>query len=145
MRIGVIADTHGRIPSAVLGHLHGVEELWHLGDVTEPATLAVLDQLGVPVTVVRGNCDSCMDWPLTLSLVREGVRFHLEHIPPRHPPPDCDVLLHGHTHVPRDEMIGGVRWLNPGTAGKPNKGAPPSVAVLEAAGGKIVAWNLIRL
>jgi hypothetical protein len=33
------------------------------------------------------------------------------------PPPT--IIIHGHTHKPRNEMIDGVRWFNPGTAGKP--------------------------
>jgi putative phosphoesterase len=144
MKIGVIADTHGHVPAGLLDQLQGVEELWHLGDVCEPSVLNLLADLGCPLRVVRGNCDSCMDWPLELDLERGGVKFHLVHIPPRQAPPGCQVLLHGHTHVPRDEMIAGVRWLNPGTVGKPNKGAPPSIGILEVAGGAVTAWRTLR-
>ena len=28
--------------------------------------------------------------------------------------PRADYILHGHTHVPRDERIGGARVINPG-------------------------------
>jgi len=145
MRIGIISDTHDHLPESVALIFGGVGEIWHLGDVCEVSTLMGLRELGCPVQVIRGNCDACMDWPLTLDLARGGVKFHLVHIPPRTAPQGCDALLHGHTHVPRDEMIGGVRWLNPGTAGKPNKGAPPSVAILEVDGGRILAWNRILL
>jgi uncharacterized protein len=145
MRIGVISDTHGQIPASVADHFMGVDEIWHLGDVCDPSVLSPLDELGVPLKLVRGNCDNCMDWPLVLDLQRGGLRFHLEHIPPRQAPHGCQILLHGHTHAPRDEMVGGVRWLNPGTAGKPNKGHPSSVAVIEIADGGVLEWRLIRL
>ncbi|MCE9588438.1 MAG: metallophosphoesterase family protein [Verrucomicrobia bacterium] len=47
----------------------------------------------------------------------------LIHIPPKPTKlGSCDLLLHGHTHVPREEMIAGVRVLNPGTIGKANNG-----------------------
>lgn len=101
---------------------------------------------GPPVTLVRGNCDSDFSWPLTADLTRNGLRFRLQHIPPERPPDNCDVLLHGHTHVPRNETIGGVRYLNPGCVTRPNRGAPPSVALLQfPAKGKTFSWRLQRL
>lgn len=124
---------------------HDVDEIWHLGDVCEVSVLMELRGLGPGVWVVRGNCDACMDWPMVLDLERGGVKFHLVHIPPRTAPEGCAVLLHGHTHIPRDEWVGGVRWLNPGTAGKPNKGAPPSVGFLEVDGGRVTGWKTVML
>jgi putative phosphoesterase len=114
MRIAVISDTHGAYPADLPERLRGADEIWHLGDVGEPETLAEFAQPGVPVHVVRGNCDDA-PWPLTLNLEREGVTFHLVHIPPRHAPAGTRVLLHGHLHVPRDDVdVRGVRWLSPG-------------------------------
>ncbi|MDX6766130.1 MAG: metallophosphoesterase family protein [Candidatus Methylacidiphilales bacterium] len=145
MRIGILSDTHDHLPASVPGLFAGVDEIWHLGDVCDVRTIYALRELGCPVRVVRGNCDSCTDWPLTLDLERGGVRFHLVHIPPREAPAGCAGLLHGHTHVPRDESVRGVRWLNPGSAGKPNKGAPPSVAFLEVEEGTVRSWKVVRL
>ena len=50
---------------------------------------------------------------MTATMQRVGVaRFHLVHIPPEKAPEHTQVLLHGHTHVPRDETdAAGVRWL----------------------------------
>jgi predicted phosphodiesterase len=78
-------------------------------------------------------------------LERNGVRFRLIHIPPKSAPANTDILLHGHTHVPRDETIGGVRFLNPGCVTRPNRGAPASVAHLEIAPDGALYWELIRL
>ncbi|MFT3783861.1 MAG: metallophosphoesterase family protein [Nibricoccus sp.] len=130
MRIAVIADTHNRYPKKLLYHLAAADEIWHLGDVCLPSVLTDLEQLRRPIRVVLGNNDS-EDWPLHLNLRRNGVRFYLTHIPPLHPPDNCDVIVHGHTHVPRDEVVGGVRWLNPGCISRPNRGVGPSFGFLQ--------------
>ncbi|HEY8990732.1 MAG TPA: metallophosphoesterase family protein [Luteolibacter sp.] len=120
MRIAVISDTHGHYPPDLPEKLRGADEIWHLGDVGGPETLVEFEQLGVPVHVVRGNCDGWPAWPLHRELEREGVRFHLVHIPPAHAPKGVRVLLHGHLHVPRDDVdVRGVRWLSPGCVSQP--------------------------
>jgi putative phosphoesterase len=145
-RILVLADTHNKLPQAVIDLAREANEIWHLGDVCDASVLDELKLLGPPVTLVRGNCDWNFEWPLTVDLTRNGTRFRLQHIPPpaRKSPTDCDVFLHGHTHVPRDETIGGVRFLNPGCVTRPNRGAPPSVAFLEFPRSGF-EWRLIGL
>lgn len=141
MRIAVIADTHDRLPVDLAERLRGAGEIWHLGDVCAPDTLAELESLGVPLRVVRGNCDA-HPWPVALDLVREGHRAHLVHIPPRRPPAGAELVLHGHTHVPRDETDPlGVRWLNPGCITRPNRGAPAAFAWLSLERGRAPLWT----
>ena len=141
MRIAVIADTHDRLPADLAERLRGAGEIWHLGDVCAPDTLAELESLGVPLRVVRGNCDA-HPWPVALDLVREGHRAHLVHIPPRRPPAGAELVLHGHTHVPRDETDPlGVRWLNPGCITRPNRGAPAAFAWLSLERGRAPLWT----
>src|SRR5436190_14618480 len=140
MRIAVIADTHDRLPESVCDAIRDADEIWHLGDVCSPEILVTLGRIA-PLRVVRGNCDSETDWPLTLDLKREKLRLHLEHIPSRKPP-KCDVFLHGHTHVPRDETVGGVRFLNPGCITRPNRGAPASYAWLTLGDGALI-WKVM--
>ena len=144
MRILVMADTHNRLPPKVLALAENVAEIWHLGDVCASPILDQLRLPGPPVTVVRGNCDSDFEWPLTLDLTRKGRRFRLQHIPPspRQMPANCNVLLHGHTHVPRDETIGDVRFLNPGCVTRPNRGAPASIAFLTIRSSGELEWQL---
>jgi putative phosphoesterase len=146
-RILVIADTHNKLPQTVRDLAREANEIWHLGDVCNVSLLDEIKLLGPPVTLVRGNCDSNFEWPLVVDLTRNGTRFRLQHIPPppRKLPGDCDVLLHGHTHVPRDEAIGGVRFLNPGCVTRPNRGAPPSVAWLELGKEGDFEWRLVML
>ena len=140
MRIAVISDTHDRLPAGVCKNLRGADEIWHLGDVCAPAILTRLEKLA-PLRIVRGNCDAETDWPLALDFETEGLRIHLQHIPSRKPPP-CDLFLHGHTHVPRDETIQGVRFLNPGCITRPNMGAPASHAWLTLEKGR-VEWKTV--
>jgi uncharacterized protein len=145
VRIAVIADTHDRYPSTLPNRLRGADEIWHLGDVCEPTTLIAFEDLGPRLYVVQGNNDSYPRWPLTLKMEREKIRFFLVHIPPPEAPPDCDTILHGHTHVPRNDLINGVRWLNPGCVSRPNRGAPPSFAWMTIHAGKLLHWELVRL
>src|SRR5215467_14755795 len=143
-RIFVLADTHNRLPDSVKEMAKDADEIWHLGDFCAEVVLEELRAVGPRVTLVRGNCDSNFEWPLVLDLVRGGLKFRLQHVPPDHAPDDVDVLLHGHTHVPRNERRGRVLFLNPGCVTRPNRGAPSSVAWLEIANGKI-NWKLVQL
>ena len=143
-RIFVLADTHNRLPERVSKIARGADEIWHLGDVCTEAILDALCAVGPRTTVVRGNCDSNFEWPLVLDLTRGGLKFRLQHVPPDQPPDDVDVVLHGHTHVPRHERRGRVLFLNPGCVTRANQGAPPSVAWLEISDGEI-NWKLVSL
>jgi len=78
--------------------------------------------------IVRGNCDFQEEWPLTEDFEREGFRIHLIHIPPTRAPAGVQLLFHGHTHVPRNELVGSARFYNPGCITRPNRGAPASFA-----------------
>ncbi|HUE40392.1 MAG TPA: metallophosphoesterase family protein [Chthoniobacterales bacterium] len=144
LRVLVIADTHNKLPQKIVDLAHEANEIWHLGDVCEPTITDDLEAIGPPLTVVRGNCDWTSDWPLVVDLTREGLKFRLQHIPPESPPDDVDVVLHGHTHVPRNERRKGVLFLNPGCVTRPNRGSPRSVAWLEIENGRI-RWQLIEI
>src|SRR5207245_7354574 len=112
--------------------------------VSVEASLDERRALGPPVTLVRGNCDSNFEWPLVVDLVRDGLKFRLQHVPPAHPPDDVDVLLHRHTHVPRNERRGNILFLNPGCLTRPNRGSPPSVVWLEIIDERI-DWKVVPL
>ena len=142
MRIAVIADTHDRLPSRVLAAIRSANEIWHLGDVCNSVIETSLVATGVPLRLVRGNCDSNEDWPLTLDFTLEGFRIRLIHIPPTAAPSGVDLLFHGHTHVPRHEVVGRATFYNPGCITRPNRGAPASYAWLELIVGESPRWTL---
>ncbi len=145
LRIFVLADTHNHLPDNLEVLAAGADEIWHLGDVCAPSLLVRLENLGPPLTLVRGNCDGNFEWPLVVDLKRNGVRFRLVHIPPSRAPEKVDVLLHAHTHVPRNERKDGVLFLNPGCVTRPKRGAPSSVATLGIALDGALSWSLTRL
>lgn len=144
MRIAVIADTHGRFPEPLIPVLGEADEIWHLGDFCDLATLDAVRSIGRPFYAILGNNDFGLDLPAQLVLERFGKTFLLTHIPP-HKAGRTDFLLHGHTHVPRDEMIDGTRFLNPGTIGKPNKGAPTSYAWMTISPNGMITWEIVRI
>ena len=93
-----------------------------------------------------GNNESHNLWPLSLILQRERWRFFLAHIPPRRIPAGVQVVLHGHTHVPRDETdLSGVRWLNPGAISHPRGESPASFGWLTIKAGQPLEWQVERL
>ena len=145
MRVFVLADTHNKLPQKIVDLARGADEIWHIGDVCAEWILAELRATGRPVVIVRGNCDSNFDWPLAVDLTRGGLKFRLQHIPPERPPDGIDVLLHGHTHVPRNERRGNVLFLNPGCVTRANQGARPSVAWLEIADDGKINWRPVPL
>lgn len=142
MRIAVISDTHNHLPDSVLDSIASADEIWHLGDVTDERILTYVRALGRPLKIVRGNCDSSMEWPMQLRFTVAGLNVQLIHIPPAQAPADTDLLLHGHTHVPRHEMVGKTVFLNPGCITRPNRGAPSSYAWLTLEEGKPYRWEV---
>lgn len=145
LKIFVMADTHDRLPPTIAALAEGSDEIWHLGDVCAPRLLEAVEMIGPPVTIVHGNCDDEPRWPLMVDLERNGIRFRLVHIPPPQPPAGVDVVLHGHTHVARDENKDGVRFLNPGCVTRPNRGSLPSVATLEIDADGTLRWSVRRV
>ncbi|MEY2880980.1 MAG: hypothetical protein RLZZ15_3360 [Verrucomicrobiota bacterium] len=142
MRIAVLSDTHDKFPASLGPQLAAADEIWHLGDVCDPAVLRTLETLGPPVRVILGNCDSEPGWPVALELERAGVRFYLTHIPPARAPAGAHAVLHGHTHIARDDRdAAGVRWLNPGAVTGPRLGGA-SFAWLTVEDGKIAGWKI---
>lgn len=123
LRLGVIGDTQGRykLPAlleTVTAHFKDVDEIWHAGDWQDPAVLTGLAALGKPLTVVNGNAPDDPAYPMTVVRQLEGLTIGMVHRPPR--PADewvrgCDVVIHGHTHRWRDEVVGGTRFINVST------------------------------
>jgi putative phosphoesterase len=137
VRLGILSDTHGdaaRARRAVeLLRSRGATRILHLGDI---GSESVLDHLvGVDSTVVFGNCDDARSLrryaellgiavahPAAIIELKSGGRSlrigithgHLLDEIEQLFRAEVDILLHGHTHVARDDMVGSTRVMNPG-------------------------------
>jgi putative phosphoesterase len=140
LELGVLADTHGRLrPEAVIA-LEGCAEFYVAGDLCSPLIVPVLADLA-PTFAVAGNCDDDPALPLLVCREVAGVRILMHH---GHRPVDesayrPDVVITGHTHVPRIVEEGGVLRLNPGSAGPRRFNLPVTVARLTLRDGRASA------
>lgn len=141
MRIGVISDTHGRLPAGIHDAFQGVVLILHAGDIGSEHIIAELETIA-RVVAVRGNVDTDSTYPDTRRLTLEGVDIFLCHEPSRivNLTPMPDIIIHGHTHIPKNRKEGQTLWLNPGTAGKPQFGqSERTVAILTIGEGEPTA------
>lgn len=141
MEIGLISDTHGLLRPRVFEVFTGVRRILHAGDIGPPELLAELETIA-PVTAVWGNTDGFEVREQTSAAVRielQGRRVVLLHghqlgTPTpralRSASPDADIIVYGHTHRPLIDHTDGILVVNPGAAGAPRFGLPPSVAIL---------------
>ena len=131
MKVGLVSDLHRQLPTVVMKALQGVDRILCAGDIEVEPILWELQTIA-PVTAVKGNNDYGIDLPLSTTFTLEGVRFFMVHRPQDigTPADDVAVVVHGHTHIPRNEVIGGVHYINPGSPSYPRGGSDPSVAIL---------------
>lgn len=111
--IGIISDTHNKLPDEALEALRGCDKVIHAGDICAPEILWQLE-CAAPVCAVLGNNDHQdfgPDVSSVASFVEDGVRFVIVH-EPRHLKGALEshvsdqnevVAVHGHTHVPKLE------------------------------------------
>jgi len=59
--------------------------------------------------------------------------------------PTADVVVFGHSHLPHDEVLSGVRFFNPASAGPRRFDYPVSVGMLELRGGRVVSSRFVPL
>jgi putative phosphoesterase len=125
-----IADTHGKLPEQAVELLKKCEFIIHAGDVCDTQTLEKI-QLIAPTLAVRGNNDFFAGLRENEIIQLNGICFHINHYPSEisRIVPSSDWYIFGHTHIPHDETLGRTRHYNPGSVGKANKGAPPSMAL----------------
>lgn len=151
-RIGIISDTHGRLSEAARTALLGVDYVIHAGDIGDPSILMDLEAIA-PTTAVLGNNDYLVDYEPgvneTAHQVINDVRIFVSHFPQDAERAanggNYDLAIHGHTHVPRDEMRGDCRIINPGSTTRPRGGSKPSVALVEVENGKIESMRFVQV
>lgn len=139
MKIGVLSDTHDNkqnFQTALEAYRQlGITQLLHLGDMTSPPTAQLTE--GFRMVYLTGNMDrdpiglrnTVLDLHPDNQIVDryesdlEGLSIVAVH-GHREPPVEelagsgkYDLVLTGHTHRRRDEMVGNTRIINPGALG----------------------------
>jgi len=147
VRLGVISDTHGMLRPQVFEIFKEVDHILHAGDVGRSDLLIELSALA-PVTAVYGNTDG-LDLRAQLPQVAEieldgfiivvthGDQFGSPNPAKLHEAfPHAEIIIFGHSHRPLLELVDKtVTVMNPGGAGAPRFGIPPSVGILELEAG----------
>ena len=161
--VGLISDTHGRLPDAALGAFAYCNHIIHAGDICDPGILREL-QIMAPTTAVLGNNDYDEYGKNVTRFahpVIDGVRFLVAHYPndarigfngsraiaPGDPLPQ--VCVHGHTHIPeiltgRDAYPASL-FICPGSCSRPRGGLPASVGFIELEAGRVRAARVESL
>ena len=143
--IGVISDTHGRLPQSVLKVFERTDLIIHAGDIGDPEILNSLGKIA-PTIAVRGNMDTGK-WARRLPQ-NETVKICRRQLHVLHDVYNLDinldsnnhhVVIYGHTHQPQVEKQQRVLYVNPGSAVHPRFGYPPSVVLLQIEGDSIRA------
>jgi len=141
--VGVIADTHGLLPTTAVKALKGVDLIIHAGDIGSSDVLNELQTIA-PVVAVRGNMDrvkSLRKLPETEAVEVANVLLYVIHdihrldIAPSES--GFDAVIHGHLHCPSVVENSGVIFLNPGSAAQPRRNFPASLALLHIRGNSI--------
>lgn len=137
MKIGIISDVHDDIIH-LLTALHEAkkrkcERLLFAGDIVSLSTLlALCEEWSHPLDIVFGNneydhenhLNAAKRFPHVVhhgqsaSLSLDGKRLFMTHLPQRAlaqlPKKKYDVIVFGHTHIARCEIVGSTRLINPG-------------------------------
>lgn len=152
LRLGVVADTHGRFDPALLRFLTGVECIFHAGDIGDHEVLRQLERMA-PVYAVSGNVDGFAQSGVPEERVVElaGLRVALRHIiyeSGRITPlaqaflarVRPDICIFGHTHRPTAEWHGTTLLFNPGSAGPRRFQLPRACGVIEVRD-RAITWT----
>jgi putative phosphoesterase len=145
LNIGVISDTHGKLPKGLADIFDGVDMIIHAGDIGDREILRKLRRIA-PVHSVRGNMDSAYtaDGSPEIEWIQAGQ--HLLYVIHDESEIDVDLvesgisaMICGHTHRAAVRRYKGVLYVNPGSAAHPRGGGPKSVALLHIQGKSVDA------
>lgn len=136
-RVGIISDTHGLLRPEAEQQLAGVDHIIHAGDIGQPGIIEAREI--APVTAIRGNVDTG-DWASSygdtafvrlagksIFVLHDLKRLNLDPCNP------ADVVISGHSHVPKIETRDAILYLNPGSAGRRRFRLPITLATLDVA------------
>jgi len=157
VRLGILSDTHGLLRPEVVDVFKEVDCILHAGDVGSPEILIELEALA-PLTAVYGNADGPelrARLPQVAQLELDDFAIIVTHGDQLgHPTPaalhaafpKAEIIVYGHTHKPLLEVVDRtVTVMNPGGAGHPRFGMPPSVGIMELEPGIPPRGRLVQL
>jgi putative phosphoesterase len=134
--IGIISDTHRLLRPQAIARLSGVSHIIHAGDIGRPEVITGLRQIA-PVIAVRGNVDTgpwAQHYPCTQTVTLAERTIHVLHDihELQLDPALCgiEIVISGHSHRSRIQTVGGVLYLNPGSAGPRRFKLPVTLATL---------------
>ena len=135
--IGIISDTHGLLRPEALRFLAHVDHIIHGGDIGDPGIIPTLRRIA-PVTAIRGNVDTgewATEFAENKSVRLAGRLFYVLHdlntLQVNPAAEGIDVIVSGHSHVPKIATVEGALYLNPGSAGRRRFKLPITLASLE--------------
>ena len=117
-----------------------MDAILHAGDAGGRDVLDALRAIA-PVVFVRGNNDDSDGYEIVRTTIG-GLRILLTHILPR--PHElrtaireslqrkpADIVVFGHSHLPHNEVVDGVRYFNPASAGPRRFDYPVAVGIID--------------
>jgi uncharacterized protein len=153
LRLGLVADLHGRFDPLLPKVLRGVARILVAGDIVDESLLGRLAAIA-PIEAVRGNNDTSpglMRLPEFLLVEAAGRRILIAHDRrdvrlsrevARQAP---DLLVVGHSHRPLVERQGNLLEVNPGSCGPKRFSLPRTAGTLTLARGRpprVALWDL---
>ena len=160
MKIGLLSDTHSHLDPKIFDHFKDCDEIWHAGDIGNPALVNSLEKFK-PLQAVFGNIDDKnlqARFHEDLWFDCEGAKIWMTHIggaPPNYNPrvkkilknEIPDVFICGHSHILRvkkDETLN-MLYINPGASGNHGLHSMKTIIRMEIVASKIKKMEVIEL
>ncbi len=155
MRVIVFSDSHGNVDGMKSAlERERAELIIHLGDVSRDAS-NVAQLYSKPLISVAGNCDIFPSVPYVTVTEIDGVYVYICHgnalygderaVAHEAKANGCSLAFFGHTHVPLDTVIEGVRVINPGSISKPRTEERLKTYALGEISAKGIKMNICEL
>ena len=131
MKILLVSDSHGDYQALdqLAAKYPNMDLYLHAGDSEQ-------DEFSIkPFISVRGNCDHYYDFPNYLVIPSPFGNIYVQHTPyvsksviNEH---NAKIVIHGHTHVRRNESKNGILFINPGAISYARDKFNGSYAIIE--------------
>lgn len=141
MKAAVFSDTHGNTALMLEAIRRTSPDIViHLGDYERDTECIRREFPDIPLYNVAGNCDMASIGLLddivpmgsVKALITHGHMYNVKYSTDRliyaAQERQVQIVMYGHTHVPDNSEVGGVKVINPGSAGR---GLKPTYAFVE--------------